>query len=73
MDRRVLQNGAVEPSAPSQPSTDAQGAMCAVDCEMCYTAAGLEVTRVTVVNGSGEVRLPCLQVETTQGLFVRHM
>lgn len=53
--RRAQQNGAAEPSAPPQPSPQAQAPMFALDCEMCYTSDGLEVTRVTVVNSSGEV------------------
>lgn len=36
-------------STLSKPSMESDPGVYALDCEMCYTTAGLELTRVTVI------------------------
>lgn len=47
-------DGFVETSASAPPSGDHEG-IYALDCEMCYTGLGMEVTKVTLVGSEGRL------------------
>jgi len=66
----ALEEGGVSPAPPpgyisTQPRPTNRHALVALDCEMCETAAGFEVTRVSLVDGGGEVLLDELVLPDT--------
>ena len=49
-----------DPSAVPSPALVPAVTMAAIDCEMCDTKEGLELTRVSLVDGSGKILLDAL-------------
>lgn len=49
-------DGYVETAEPIDEADDENYGVFALDCEMCYTLNGLELTKVTVVNSDGQLR-----------------
>eukprot|EP00743_Colponemidia_sp_Colp-15_P008400 GILK01009127.1.p1 GENE.GILK01009127.1~~GILK01009127.1.p1 ORF type:complete len:612 (-),score=118.98 GILK01009127.1:30-1865(-) len=60
MESEPVEAGEIAESAESVPTESEDCSIVALDCEMCYTAAGLELTRVTVVDHTHTVLLDML-------------
>eukprot|EP00742_Colponemidia_sp_Colp-10_P009987 GILJ01010934.1.p1 GENE.GILJ01010934.1~~GILJ01010934.1.p1 ORF type:complete len:649 (-),score=91.00 GILJ01010934.1:60-1964(-) len=55
-----VEAGEIPESLEPVPDESESGSIVALDCEMCYTAAGLELTRLTVVDHNHTVLLDML-------------
>lgn len=61
----------IRAAAPGDPAEPVVDELLAIDCEMCKTSAGLELTRITVVNQAKEVLYDTFVVRVTPLLFVK--